>query len=623
MAVREKAICWAAAILAVVSFGTELRAGTGADNAGNFDYVFDSWLDGQNAGSGFGPWTLVSEATNGGFAGFFAADDLAGTRGLDNVGVEQDIPLPYSNPPSEGYFWASFANKGDGIDAATAFRSLSEPLDGAGDTFSASYEHGFVNGQTGIALRSGNAIAAAADFAAGARSQFYFLGGGAGYVIEDDAGVVVLDGLSAGLPSVPFTFFGVDVSYTLTGPNTYDIQITKYNSEAGTGGLAPDVFDKNTHPGLGGRVFAGTGTIESVALFQQDVEKQSDGFFNNVSYSLSGGGSGADNAANYSGFWLEGDNFGTGFGPWEFASETVGGFAGQFITSGPGAGVDNIGSPSPSGAVWGSFANQGDLSDKSTQFRNILSPISSAGDTFSVSLENGFIDPGGKVGVSLRDGQADSLLTADDFATDALIQFFFEGGDGNYTITDGATEVDTGVAFSFFGVDLDVTLTSSTTYNVDITRYDTANDPAPAVTTLTGLSLATTSGDGTIESFAFFNNDAPNQSDVFFNSLAYQNVTSTENADFDSDGDVDLADLMTFQRGFGVGSSLAEGDANGDGSVDATDLTIWESQFTGVPVSAALAIPEPVSAVLAATLAGLLLARRTSRGMRHEVHSAN
>ena len=75
-------------------------------------------------------------------------------------------------------------------------------------------------------------------------------------------------------------------------------------------------------------------------------------------------------------------------------------------------------------------------------------------------------------------------------------------------------------------------------------------------------------------------------------------------SDFDDDGDVDLADLMTWQRGFGQFSGTAaksDGDANADGFVDASDLTVWKSEFgsTASLAEALTAVPEPGSAGLA------------------------
>ncbi|MEM8944708.1 MAG: PQQ-dependent sugar dehydrogenase [Planctomycetota bacterium] len=74
---------------------------------------------------------------------------------------------------------------------------------------------------------------------------------------------------------------------------------------------------------------------------------------------------------------------------------------------------------------------------------------------------------------------------------------------------------------------------------------------------------------------------------------------STLDADFDGDGDVDGSDFLILQRGFGVGSTLAEGDTNNDGVVDATDVANWESLYAGgAPLSAGQQIPEPSTLLL-------------------------
>ncbi len=67
-------------------------------------------------------------------------------------------------------------------------------------------------------------------------------------------------------------------------------------------------------------------------------------------------------------------------------------------------------------------------------------------------------------------------------------------------------------------------------------------------------------------------------------------------ADFDIDGDVDGADFLAWQRGFGTivpNATKTDGDADNDTDVDADDLNIWESQF-------GTAAPAPL-ATLAAT----------------------
>jgi len=76
-------------------------------------------------------------------------------------------------------------------------------------------------------------------------------------------------------------------------------------------------------------------------------------------------------------------------------------------------------------------------------------------------------------------------------------------------------------------------------------------------------------------------------------------------ADFDSDNDVDGADFLAWQRGFGIasGATLPQGDANGDQAVNAMDLQLWSANFSSGPFgsgtaggalqSIVLVVPEP------------------------------
>ncbi|BBO33823.1 CotH kinase family protein [Lacipirellula parvula] len=59
-------------------------------------------------------------------------------------------------------------------------------------------------------------------------------------------------------------------------------------------------------------------------------------------------------------------------------------------------------------------------------------------------------------------------------------------------------------------------------------------------------------------------------------------------ADFNSDGIVDGGDFLAWQRGYGLGSTRAQGNADGDSDVDQDDLVVWKTQFgqtTGTPAS--------------------------------------
>ena len=76
-------------------------------------------------------------------------------------------------------------------------------------------------------------------------------------------------------------------------------------------------------------------------------------------------------------------------------------------------------------------------------------------------------------------------------------------------------------------------------------------------------------------------------------------------ADFDTDGDIDGADFLTWQRGFGVGTTKVQGDANADSAVNGSDLVVWKNQygFVATSVAALGSVPEPTAFVM--TIIGL------------------
>ncbi len=64
-------------------------------------------------------------------------------------------------------------------------------------------------------------------------------------------------------------------------------------------------------------------------------------------------------------------------------------------------------------------------------------------------------------------------------------------------------------------------------------------------------------------------------------------AVATTSADFDSDGDVDGADFLAWQRGLNQPDAHpSDGDANDDQEVNALDLTVWKNQFRSAPISA-------------------------------------
>ena len=83
-------------------------------------------------------------------------------------------------------------------------------------------------------------------------------------------------------------------------------------------------------------------------------------------------------------------------------------------------------------------------------------------------------------------------------------------------------------------------------------------------------------------------------------------------ADFDEDLDIDGADFLTLQRGFGQWGFLNDGDATGDSLVNANDLTVWEQQYGGTisGSSNSFAVPEPATLTIQLSFGAFFLNQR-------------
>lgn len=143
------------------------------------------------------------------------------------------------------------------------------------------------------------------------------------------------------------------------------------------------------------------------------------------------------------------------------------------------------------------------------------------------------------------------------------------------------------------------------------------NDPANRVADLGGAltGLAWPNGE-TLWLRWVERNDAGNDHGLAIDDLEFSAgpiEPPTDDADFNGDQIVDGQDFLIWQRGFGVGATLAEGNANGDGAIDDADLQVWKDQF-GAPASMVGigAVPEPASLALATlgTIAALSVSRR-------------
>jgi hypothetical protein len=215
-----------------------------------------TWDNTKNGGSGFSNWTLTTEGNeNDRHAGFFIADtknnpDLNGIAKGDKA-------------------FGLFAN-GSGFEQAVAYRAFEKPL-AVGASFSFMMENGSFEkkfdaddptpGSIGLVLRSGTANSSVADYNKDALFEFGCYNGKNNYQIYDGSGADKADS------GVAFTDSGVSVTVTITGADTYDLEIQTLK-------------EKNITK-LPGRKLSASGSIQSFAMFDRNGEK-SDVFFNQL-----------------------------------------------------------------------------------------------------------------------------------------------------------------------------------------------------------------------------------------------------------------------------------------------------------------------------------------------------
>ena len=114
-------------------------------------------------------------------------------------------------------------------------------------------------GSVGLVLRSGTANSTVAAYNKDALFEIGFYNGKGNYQIYDGSGADKADS------GVAFTDAGISVTVTITGAATYDLEIQTMN-------------DKKLIK-LPGRKLSGSGSVQSMAVFDRNGEKY-DAFFN-------------------------------------------------------------------------------------------------------------------------------------------------------------------------------------------------------------------------------------------------------------------------------------------------------------------------------------------------------
>ena len=188
------------------------------DDASQEEYK-PGWSSGKNGGNGFGKWNLLTKTGSGehSHAGFYVA----------NTSDKSDL----NGVADDGKAFGMYAN-GTAFEVAAAFRGFDRPLQ-VGQSFSILMEHGqFVKkfdtdsseaGSCGLTLLKDAGATSTDDYNKGARFEFGYYQGEAGYAVSDGDGKKKLD--------IPFTDAGLAVTLTLLTTDTYNLEVTVLSSK--------------------------------------------------------------------------------------------------------------------------------------------------------------------------------------------------------------------------------------------------------------------------------------------------------------------------------------------------------------------------------------------------------
>ena len=170
-------------------------------------------------------------------------------------------------------------------------------------------------------------------------------------------------------------------------------------------------------------------------------------------------GAASDNASDpvYASGNLNGANGGSGFGAWVSSpsgnTATAGWFVGSSTNNGflPSGGIDD------GGKSWGAYANS---NATASAVRPFASGNLVTGQTFSVNMDNGWVEAGDSVGFDLQNSSGQTLLE---------ISYVGFNAASSYGSTDGTGPHSLGVPYTDGGVHVEITLTSATTYSATMT----------------------------------------------------------------------------------------------------------------------------------------------------------
>ena len=232
----------------------------------------------------------------------------------------------------------------------------------------------------------------------------------------------------------------------------------------------------------------------------------------------------SDNAANY-GTDYNGQNAGTGFGG--FGLTTTGTTAGTFVGDSTQNGNFPSGGINTTGKAFGVYAAVGSSAVISRAFTAggaDGTTILGSGQTFSLSLDNGYVTTNGNVGFNLLNDGGTTRFSLS-----------FTGGSADYFYYNGTASVDTGVSYTDGGLAVSFAQGAGNAFTLMLT-------PAGGTTTTINSTLAAV---GDVSHFQVFstNTGSGQNYDLYFNSVAVSVPEPTTLVTFTLGGLAGLAGL--------------------------------------------------------------------------------
>ena len=220
----------------------------------------------------------------------------------------------------------------------------------------------------------------------------------------------------------------------------------------------------------------------------------------------------------YTAIWTNGSTGGSGFTAWQFNPPTNNGNV--FYYAGTSTLNDNGGNPGNGSndinngvAAWGMTALNSGIANATRPFPAALTNS----QTFQIDMDNGNIASGGAVGFSLENGSGQPIW-----------QYFFTGGSNTYTINAASVSGPALPNFTRDGMRLTFSLTSASTYSVNVLTYTAGGGNGVGTTTTYTGSLLSPGGGQAITSVRCFNFNAGSgtNNNAYFNNMVVSGAAS-------------------------------------------------------------------------------------------------